>query len=122
VLFSGDTQPCDMIRLTAEGADLLVHEATFADEERERAHETGHSTARQAAELAAAAGVRMLALTHLSTRYNGREIREEAAATFPNTVVPSDGDWIDVPFPEKGAPEMHRRERAPRASVPVQTS
>jgi ribonuclease Z len=122
VLFSGDTQPCDMIRLTAEGADLLVHEATFADEERERAHETGHSTARQAAELAAAARVRMLALTHLSTRYNGREIREEAAATFPNTVVPSDGDWIDVPFPEKGAPELHRRERAPRASVPVQTS
>jgi ribonuclease Z len=122
VLFSGDTQPCDMIRLTAEGADLLVHEATFADEERERAHETGHSTARQAAELAAAAGVRMLALTHLSTRYNGREIREEAAASFPNTVVPGDGDWIDVPFPEKGAPELHRRERAPRASVPAQTS
>jgi ribonuclease Z len=114
LLFTGDTRPCDMVRLTAEGADVLVHEATFLDEDRERAHETGHSTARQAAELAAEAGVALLALTHLSTRYSGREIREEAAEVFPNVVVPSDGDWIDVPFPEKAPPELHRPERAPR--------
>jgi ribonuclease Z len=116
IVLSGDTRPCDMVRLTAQDADLLVHEATFASDQRERALETGHSTARQAAELAAEAGVRLLALTHLSTRYAGRELREEASEVFPNTVVPNDGDWIDVPFPEKGEPVLHRAERT---SAPV---
>src|SRR4051794_37734260 len=108
VVFSGDTAPCDMVRVAADGADVLVHEATFTSEERERALETGHSTARQAAELAAEAGVGLLALTHVSTRYMGREIRDEARAFFPRTEVPRDFDLIDVPFPEKGAPELHR--------------
>jgi ribonuclease Z len=119
LIFTGDTQPCDMVRLTADHADVLVHEATFLDEDRERAHETGHSTARQAAELAVEANVGMLALTHLSTRYHGREVQEEAVASFANTVVPSDGDWIDVPFPEKGLPELHRPERGGRAPTPA---
>jgi ribonuclease Z len=110
LVFSGDTAPCDMVRVAADGADVLVHEATFTSEERERAMETGHSTARQAAELAAEAGVTLLALTHVSTRYFGGEIRDEARATFANTVVPRDFDTIDVPFPEKGAPELHRWE------------
>lgn len=114
LIFTGDTAPCDMVRETAANADVLVHEATFLDEDRERAHETGHSTARQAAELAREAGVRLLALTHISTRYAGRQIREEAQQTFASTVVPSDGDWIDVPFPEKGPPEHHRPERQDR--------
>jgi ribonuclease Z len=70
--------------------------------------ETGHSTAAQAAELAREAGVELLALTHVSTRYIGREIRDEARAIFPNTEVPRDFDLIDVPFPEKGTPELHR--------------
>jgi ribonuclease Z len=121
LVFTGDTAPCDMVRLTARHADVLVHEATFLDSERERAAETGHSTATQAAQLAAESGVRLLALTHLSTRYSGREIREEAAAIFPDTVVPSDGDWIDVPFPEKGAPELHRPERARARQPQTQT-
>jgi ribonuclease Z len=108
LVFSGDTAPCDMVRVAADGADVLVHEATFTSEERERALETGHSTARQAAELAAEAGVRLLALTHVSTRYMGREIRDEARAVFPNTEVPRDFDLIDVPFPEKGPPQLHR--------------
>ncbi|HMJ37454.1 MAG TPA: ribonuclease Z [Baekduia sp.] len=108
IVFSGDTRPCDMVRVTADGADVLVHEATFTSEERERAMETGHSTAAQAAELALEAGVELLALTHLSTRYMGREIRDEARAIFPNTEVPRDFDLIDVPFPEKGPPELHR--------------
>ncbi|HEY4094920.1 MAG TPA: ribonuclease Z [Baekduia sp.] len=108
LVFSGDTAPCDMVRVAADGADVLVHEATFISEERQRAMETGHSTAAQAAELAREAGVELLALTHVSTRYMGHEIRDEARAIFRNTEVPRDFDLIDVPFPEKGAPELHR--------------
>jgi ribonuclease Z len=108
IVLSGDTAPCDGVRVAAEGADLLVHEATFTEEERERAQQTGHSTARQAALIAEEAGVRMLALTHLSTRYGGGEIKAEARAVFPNTVVPRDFDVVEVPFPEKGEPELVR--------------
>ncbi|HSD82088.1 MAG TPA: ribonuclease Z, partial [Solirubrobacteraceae bacterium] len=108
VVLSGDTAPCDMLRAAAEDADVLVHEATFADHERERAAQTQHSTARQAAELAAEASVRLLALTHLSTRYAGSEIRDEARAVFARTVVPRDFDTIAVPFAEKGEPELVR--------------
>lgn len=115
LVFSGDTRPCDMVRFTAQGADLLVHEATFAADQLDRALETGHSTAWQAATLAQEAGVKLLALTHLSTRYSGKELREEAREVFPNTVVPGDGDWVNVPLPEKGEPTHHRPERPARA-------
>ena len=108
LVISGDTAPCDMLRDAARGADVLVHESTFLESERERALETGHSTARQAAEVAAEADVRMLALTHLSSRYAGGEIRDEARAVFERTEVPRDFDVIDVPFPERGAPELRR--------------
>ena len=64
----------------------------------------------RASSRAAPAGVRMLALTHLSTRYGGREIKDEARAVFRNTVVPRDFDVIEVPFPEKGEPELVRDE------------
>jgi ribonuclease Z len=97
-----------MLRVAAHQADVLVHEATFAEDERARAAETGHSTARQAAQTALEAEVRMLALTHLSTRYAGPEIRDEARAVFEPTVVPRDFDVIDVPLPEKGDPELRR--------------
>src|SRR5215211_4644139 len=106
VVLTGDTAPCEMTRLVAYEADLLVHEATFLDDEADRAAETRHSTARQAAELAAAAGVTMLALTHVSPRYGGKEVRDEARAAFENTVVPRDFDRIEVPFPERGAPAL----------------
>jgi ribonuclease Z len=118
LVFSGDTSPCDMVRVAADGADVLVHEATFLSQERERALETGHTTARQAAELAAEAGVGLLALTHVSTRYAGGEIRDEARAIFPRTEVPRDFDLIDVPFPEKAPPELHRWD--PNRPAPVE--
>ena len=108
VVLSGDTAPCDSLRAAAYRADLLVHEATFTDEESERAAQTLHSTARQAAEVALESEVGMLALNHLSSRYGGREIREEARAVFANTVVPRDFDSIEVPFAERGVPELVR--------------
>ena len=108
---SGDTAPCQAIEAAHE-ADLLVHEATFC-RGGGRARETGHSTARQAAELAREAGVRMLALTHLSTRYFPRELRDEARAVFPDTVVPRDFDAVELPFPERGEPELVAEEPAP---------
>jgi ribonuclease Z len=106
IVYSGDTAPCQAVEVLADGADVLVHEATFLSDERDRARETGHSTAAQAAEIARDAGVRLLALTHLSTRYFPREIRDEARAVFPHTVVPRDFDAIDVPFPERGEPVL----------------
>ena len=106
VVFSGDTRPCQEVLEHAREADLLVHEATFTDSELARAQETGHSTARQAAEVARDAEVKLLALTHLSTRYFPREIRDEARATFANTIVPRDFDAVGIPFPERGDPEL----------------
>jgi len=108
IVLSGDTAPSDAVRVAAHEADLLVHEATFLDDELARARETGHSTARQAAEVATAAGVKLLALTHLSTRYFPRDIRDEARAVFPDTLVPRDFDTIEVPFPERGEPLLVR--------------
>jgi len=112
VVISGDTAPCETLAVAAHAADVLVHESTFGEEDRERAAQTGHSTATQAATLARDADVRMLALTHLSTRYFGREIRDEARAIFADTVVPHDFDTIEVPFPERGAPQLVRWEEA----------
>ncbi len=106
IVISGDTAPCQATEVFAHEADLLVHEATFLDDELARARETGHSTARQAAEVAASAEVRLLALTHLSTRYFPRDIRDEARAVFPDTLVPRDFDTIEVPFPERGEPHL----------------
>ncbi|HEY3828983.1 MAG TPA: ribonuclease Z [Solirubrobacteraceae bacterium] len=108
VVLSGDTSPCEALAIAAHQADVLVHEATFIEEEADRARQTGHSTVRQAAELAQRAEVRMLALTHLSTRYAGGEVRREARAAFPDTEVPRDFDTIEVPFPERGSATLIR--------------
>lgn len=108
IVISGDTAPCEMVEAASSGADLLIHEATFADEDAARAAETLHSTARQAGEVAAAAAVAMLALTHISARYPVRKIIEEAEAVFEGTVVPRDFDAINIPVAEKGAPVLLR--------------
>jgi ribonuclease Z len=108
LVISGDTAPCDALAVAAQQADLLVHEATFAEEDSERARQTGHSTAHQAARIALDARVRLLALTHISTRYPGRDLREEARSVFAATEAPRDFDTIEIPFPEKGTPELER--------------
>jgi ribonuclease Z len=118
IVLTGDTAPVETVRVLAEGADVLVHEATFSEEERDRAADTLHSTARQAAETAVAAGVRLLALTHLSPRYVGPELLDEAKAVFPASVAPRDFDVIDVPFRERGEPTLVRKgARPPRGEA-----
>ncbi len=110
LVLAGDSAPSELTKVVAWRADLLVHEATFAEADAERARETGHATARGAAQLAKDAEVELLALTHLSPRYPARELREEARAVFERTVVPRDFDRVEIPFPERGPPVHHRGE------------
>ena len=106
VVLTGDTAPSDVVVEAAFGADLLVHEATFCEDEAERARETEHSTALEAARVRQDAGVRLLALTHTLSRYSGGDVEREARTVFPETVVPRDFDVIEMPFPERGSPEL----------------
>ena len=106
VVLTGDTAPTTSVVEAAAGADVLVHEATFLADERSRAQETEHSTAREAALVAREAGVDLLALTHLSARYAASQVAEEATQLFERTVVPRDFDLVVVPLPERGRPEL----------------
>jgi ribonuclease Z len=119
LVITGDTAPAQSVVDAAAGADVLVTEATFSEEEHERARETMHQTASQAAEVAQRANVTLLALTHLSTRYFGPEIAEEAREIFAETVVPRDFDVVEIPFAERGTPQLikagARPQREPEA-------
>jgi ribonuclease Z len=100
LVYSGDTRPCEAVVEAAAQADLLIHEATFDETERERARETGHSTALDAAKVALAAGAQRLVLSHLSARYsrNCETLLEEACVVFERTIVAKDGLVIDIPY------------------------
>jgi ribonuclease Z len=102
VVYSGDTRPSAQVAAVARGADLLIHEATFSSEELARAEETGHSTAAQAARIAAEAQAARLVLTHISPRYSrdAPELLAEARAVFANVLVAKDGMTLDVPYPD----------------------
>jgi ribonuclease Z len=106
IVITGDTAPCEMTRVAAHAAQLLVHDGTFAIEESARAAETGHSTARDAAQLAVDAEVGMLTIVHVSSRYNVSKVLAEAREVFPNTVAPRDFDLVEIPFPERGEPHL----------------
>jgi ribonuclease Z len=124
LVITGDTAPTEGIVEASWGAEVLVTEATFSDEERERAAETKHQTATQAAEVAQRANVGLLALTHLSSRYFGPEIAREAREVFPETVVPRDFDVVALPYSERGTPQLikggavHRRDEEVVSSAP----
>lgn len=114
IVVTGDTRPCEATVQQAHDADLLVHEATFADDEGARAVETGHSTAREAAIVAARASARRLVLTHISARYSrdAAELEREARQEFVRTTVARDGMEIDLPLTEElplGEPSAERR-------------
>jgi ribonuclease Z len=106
VVITGDTAPSPSTVAAAADAELLVHDASFAEEEVQRAAETGHSTVGQAAAVAAEAHVKLLALVHISSRYHVGKVLEEAEDVFAPVVAPRDFDTIEIPFPERGVPEL----------------
>jgi ribonuclease Z len=106
VVVTGDTAPSPATVAAAADAELLIHDASFAEEDAQRAAETGHSTLGQAAAVAAEAHVKMLALVHISARYHVGKVLEEAREVFPDCVAPRDFDQIVVPLPERGSPQL----------------
>jgi ribonuclease Z len=106
VVITGDTAPSPSTVAAAADAELLVHDASFAEEDAQRAAETGHSTIGQAAAVAAEAHVKMLAAVHISSRYHVGKLLEEALEVFEATVAPRDFDTIEIPFPERGEPRL----------------
>lgn len=103
VALSGDTRPCAALIKAAEGADLLIHEATFSDDEQERALETRHSTAREAGRVAREAQVRRLLLTHLSSRHDvdTAPLLAQAREEFKGPLeVAHDGLTVEIPLRE----------------------
>ena len=104
VVYTGDTRPTDRTVTVAENADLLIHDATFATDNADRAARTAHSTAAEAADIASRADARRLALVHISSRYAGdpSPIEREADDAFGGEAfVPEDGDTVDIPFPDE---------------------
>ena len=88
--YIGDTGNIDSLVEYVRGADALVIEATYLEEERDMARQFAHLTAAQSAELARRAGVGRLILTHVSRRYRDKDVLAEAQAVFPETVVARD--------------------------------
>jgi ribonuclease Z len=114
IALTGDTAPCRATVDAARGADLLIHDASFAEEEAQRAADTGHSTVGQAAAVAREAEVKLLAMVHISSRYHVGKVLEEAKEVFEPTIAPRDFDLIELPFPERGDPQLVQNGAADR--------
>lgn len=97
IVYSGDSAAGEEIIEAAQGADLLIHEATFDKARKTEALERLHSTAEDAAGIAKRAGVKRLILTHISPRYpEPSALLEEARAVFPDTEIAFDGMKVDL--------------------------
>ena len=95
--YCSDTAPCNSNNEWLKGVDLLYHEATFADSEKERAAQTFHSTARQAAQIASDAGVKKLMIGHYSSRYESLDtLLSEAREVFDNTIAANEGMVVSI--------------------------
>lgn len=95
--YCSDTRPCPQICGYLKDVDLLYHEATFAESEKERAKVTHHSTAKEAAEIALTAGVKRLLLGHYSSRYDDeKQLQSEASEIFPVTECANEGMVIKI--------------------------
>lgn len=95
--YCSDTRPCPDICEHLKGVDLLYHEATFAESEKERAKITYHSTAREAAEIAQKAEVKRLLLGHYSSRYDDEEqLLNEACEIFPDSICANEGMVVRI--------------------------
>jgi ribonuclease Z len=122
IVITGDTAPCEMTRIAAHQAELLVHDGSFADDEAARAAETGHSTVRDAARLAREAEVKLLALVHVSSRYHVGSVLDEAREELPGAIAPRDFDIVEIPFRERGEPRLvpnGARERRDEQAMPL---
>lgn len=98
IVISGDTRPSNKLIKYSKNADILIHEATFASDKKERSIETRHSTATEAAQIAKKANVKILIITHFSARYEDIDILvHEAKKIFPATFAAEDFMRIDVP-------------------------
>jgi ribonuclease Z len=117
LVITGDTAPCRATVEAARGAELLIHDASFSEEEAQRAADTGHSTVGQAAAVAREAEVKMLALVHISSRYHVGKVLEEAREVFEPTLAPKDFDLVEIPFPERGKPQLVPNGTRDRAEV-----
>ena len=106
LVYTGDTRPTRTTCEVADEPDLLIHDATFADDRADRARKTAHSTARQAGRVATDCGARRLALVHLSSRYAGdpsahlTEARESFDGLDDAVFLPDDGDVVEIPYPD----------------------
>jgi ribonuclease Z len=98
-VYALDTRPCRAVVELAKDADFLLHDGMFAQELVEDAHQMGHSTAAQAAQIAKEAGVRQLLLSHISQRYRDERILlQEAREIFPRTAVARDLMSVEIPL------------------------
>lgn len=97
ISYSGDTRPCEKMIELAKNSDILIHESTYEETDKERAVDNSHSTSKEAAQIAKSANVKKLILTHISTRYTSDEtIKKEAQEIFENTIIAKDYMTIEL--------------------------
>lgn len=112
IAISGDTRPTARLRRCVKGADVAVMDSTYFDDHADKAREHLHMTAREAAEIASDAGVKLLVLTHFSSRYEDvASYIYQAADIHPNAIAASDRMVLDVPYPDEGLPRVKQAKK-----------